>query len=90
MKPHSESISYWIYRTGQRSKDDDRLDANLALKHGLIVYRTVQRASQEANHQDERKTDGLTMTPRAQSLTEGPKPLSGGGWKAPQYGYCET
>lgn len=84
MKPHRESISYWIYRTVQCAEDDDRQDANLALKHCLVIHRTVQRASQDANRQDERRTDGLTMTPRAQSLTEGSKPLSGGGWKAPQ------
>jgi hypothetical protein len=30
------------------------------------------------------------MTPSAYALKEGLNPLSGGGWKAPQYGYWLT
>lgn len=55
MKPHSESISYWRYHTGQCSKGYDCQDANLALKHCLIVHRAVQRASRDTNHHDEQK-----------------------------------
>ena len=38
---------------------------------------------------EDRVTDGFTVTPSAQSLTVGSSLLSGGGWKAPQYGYSD-
>ena len=35
-------------------------------------------------------TGGLTVTPSAKELRVGINPLSGGGWKEPQYGYWVT
>jgi hypothetical protein len=63
--------------------------AHLALENGYIVHRSI--SSKQALSVDARiVTNGLTITPLAQSFSVGSTPLSGGGWNAPQYGYSAT
>lgn len=69
-------------------------EAHLALEDGLVVDRTSARLSCQSQPSTDLdsviETHGFTITPIAQSLTVGLRPLSGGGWNAPQYGYSET
>lgn len=48
----------------------------------MVVNRATQQGMYISSKLD-KSTHGLTVTPSAQSLCEGARPLSGGGWKEP-------
>ena len=63
--------------------------AHLALENCFIVHWSIP-GKQTISADVLTITNGLTITPLAQSFSVGSSPLSGGGWKAPQYGYVAT
>ena len=61
--------------------------AYFAFKYSLIIDRPGMTDLHFMTTTWERKTYGLTVTPSAQALCVGGRPLSGGGWKAPPVHY---
>jgi hypothetical protein len=85
--PASESSSYCRGYQGENKASSNQ--KYLAFEHGLIVDRRVNNNSISPVVVLGHKVNCKSLEVQKEH-TEGSRPLSFGGWKAPQYGYSDT